>query len=400
MRLSALLLVLSSLGCAGALELELPPDDPDAHPRVREARARVEAAIARAGGAGSLDDPMLFLKAEAVPLRTPGSLQRDDFNAVGVSQSFPLGKLGLRADVAAADARRAHADWRRAVNDVSADARKALADWRLALREKEIHDRHAEIMKSFIAVAETKYTTGKVSQQDVLEGQSGASMIHVSLSDTASRIEEARVAVRELTGRDPELPPLPHRTLARSLDELTAIAETSRPELRAAEQAVARATAARDLASRERWWPDVTAELMYMQEPGEPDGYAATLGVNLPWFSPKRRAEAAAAVSELAAEQRAVDAVRRTVRREVAVARQKLASALRGLELFEKELVPRAEQTLQVARTNYESDKVDFLRVLQAEGSLRSVELEAARALAQVEAAWAELERATGTAIK
>ncbi len=367
------------------------------HPRVLQARAKAEAAMARAGGAGSLDDPMLFLKTDSTPFGTGGG---DPVRSAGLSQTFALGKLGPRSDIALAEAGKEVEEYRRAVNDIAAEVRRAWADYAIALKEREIHNRHAELMKAFIDVAETKYSNGKVSQQDVLEGRSGAAMIHVSLTETSSNLEAARALIVELTGLEPPAPVLHPKALTIPLDRVLEIAAASRPELRRAQREIARAEAAQTLASRERWIPDITAEVEYLQMPSEDDAFAATLGFNLPWFSPARKAAETAAARELDAAKLGLEAERRSVTREVTAAWHKLKSALASYETFTKDLVPRGEQTLEVARTNYEKDRVDFLRFLKAEQDLRTVELEAARAAARVELAWADLERATGADLR
>ncbi len=369
------------------------------HPRVGEARARAEAALARARGASSLDDPMLFFRAEGVPLRTPGGLNRDEFNAAGLSQAIPLFKQGLRQEAAVADARRAFEDWRRAAAEVAAEVRKVSAEYFAALREEEIHTQHVELMRTFVSVAETKYAAGKVSQQDVLEGRSGTTMLHVALSETSSKLEEARAALRDLTGRDAPPPSPARRGTPPTREEVATRALSNHPLLAAARQGVRRAEAALRLAERERWAPDLSADLMVMQMPDEPDAWGGTLGFTLPWFSPKRRAEAEAAGRELEAERRGLEAAERSVHREVRSSYARLTAALRSRALFEEDLLPRARQTLEVARSNYEKEKIDFLRFLEAEQELRRVELEAAQAEARAEAAWAELDRAAGTMI-
>lgn len=411
-------LFLAAAGCAGAevLDLDTPPrptppvpaprqdslsklveEAVATHPRVRQARARAEAAVARAGGASSLDDPMLFVKSEEVPWRHPFALNSDGFNAVGLSQMIPLFKTGLRADVAAAEARRMAEDPRMAALEIASQVRRAWAEHLSATREQEVHSKHAGVMKSLIAAAEARYAAGKVSQQDVLDARNGAAMIDVEVAATQAQMEESRAALLELAGRVPPNLPAPPVPPALKIEEAEAMAAGRRPDLRAAEREVERAQAALRLASRERWAPDLTAEFMTMQMPDEPDGWGATLWVTLPWFSPKRKAEETAAGRELEAARDALEAAQRMARREVAGAWHRLRSAQRSVEVQEKELLPRAQQSLDVARANYEQDRVDFLRLLDAERMLRSTELEWVRARGQVDSAWAELERAMGT---
>lgn len=394
-------------GCGATAELrELeefsarPAEGPaEDHPRVRGARLRAEAALARARGAAALDDPMLFLRAEGVPLRTPGSFGRDEWNAAGVSQTVPLFKLGPREEAAAAEARRLREDYLRARLEVAAERRRAAAEHFEAAREVEIRARHREILAAMAEAAEAKYRAGRAPQQDVLQARLEEAEAEALRAEAEARRREARAAWKDLTGHDEEPPePRPPAELP-ALESLLAAAAERHPSLRARRAAVRRAEAARALAARERWVPDLSFDLMVMQMPDAPDAWGGTVGFTLPWFSPRRRAEAEAAERELEAERRALEAEERAVRRSLEAAHARLRAALERQALYEETLLPRARQALEGARSNYEQDRIDFLRLLEAERALRSAELERARAAAQAEAAWADLERAAGGSI-
>jgi outer membrane protein TolC len=394
-------------GCGATAELreleefsarsaEGPAED---HPRAREARLRAEAALARARGAAALDDPMLFLRAEGVPLRTPGSFRQDEWNAAGVSQTVPLFKLGPREEAAAAEARRLREDYLHARLEIAAERRRVTAEHFEAAREVEIRARHREILAAMAEAAEAKYRAGRAPQQDALQARLEEAEAEALRAQAEARRREARAAWKDLTGRDEEPPePRPPAELP-ALESLLAAAIERHPSLRARRAAVRRAEAARALAARERWVPDLSFDLMVMQMPDAPDAWGGTVGFTLPWFSPRRRAEEEAAERELEAERRALEAEERAVRRGLEAAHARLRAALERRALYEETLLPRARQALEGARSNYEQDRIDFLRLLEAERALRSAELERARAAAQAESAWADLERAAGGAI-
>jgi outer membrane protein TolC len=391
-------------GCGATAELQpleelsvRPGEGPaEDHPRVREARLRAEAALARARGAAALDDPMLFFRAEGVPIRTPGAFRQDEWNAAGVSQSVPLFKLGPREEAAAAEARRLREDYLRTRLEVAAELRRAAAEHFEAAREFEIRSRHREILSAMAEAAEAKYRAGRVPQQDVLQARLEEAEAEALRAEAEARRRQARAAWRDLTGRDEDPPePAPPPPLP-ALESLWTAAAERHPALRARRAAVRRAEAARALAARERWVPDLAFDLMYMQMPDAPDGWGGTVGFTLPWFSPRRRAEEEAAGRELEAERRALEAEERAVRRDLEAAHARLRAALERRAIYEETLLPRARQALEGARSNYELDRIDFLRLLEAERALRSAELERARAEAQAASAWADLERAAG----
>jgi outer membrane protein, heavy metal efflux system len=70
------------------------------------------------------------------------------------------------------------------------------------------------------------------------------------------------------------------------------------------------------------------------------------------------------------------------------------------ITLYKTSIIPQAQQTLESARANYQTGKVEFLTLLDAERALRDFQFEYYRALTVFEQRMAELERAVGTNLK
>ena len=68
-----------------------------------------------------------------------------------------------------------------------------------------------------------------------------------------------------------------------------------------------------------------------------------------------------------------------------------IREAGRGLSLLRERLLPRARQSVQVARAAYSSGQVDFLNVIDAERTLLNFQLDEIAAQTQREVARAEL---------
>jgi outer membrane protein TolC len=74
----------------------------------------------------------------------------------------------------------------------------------------------------------------------------------------------------------------------------------------------------------------------------------------------------------------------------------KVEQARRSVRIFENTIVPQAEQSLMANRAAYETNKVDFLMLLDSQRVLRDTKLAAHRALADFGTRLAELELAVG----
>ena len=129
--------------------------------------AAAAAAAARYPQAISLDDPMV---AATISPRLFGSHEMEGGYRVEASQKYPWpGKLSLRGQYAASEARAAGHD----VNDTRLQliesAYNAFADYYLAERGLDVNRESLRLLRAFRNNAETLYKTGKVQQQDLLQ---------------------------------------------------------------------------------------------------------------------------------------------------------------------------------------------------------------------------------------
>jgi cobalt-zinc-cadmium efflux system outer membrane protein len=72
-------------------------------------------------------------------------------------------------------------------------------------------------------------------------------------------------------------------------------------------------------------------------------------------------------------------------------------SAQERAALLRTTILPQAQQTLDVSRIGYQTDKVDFQAVIDNQRTLLDAQLGYVRALSEFEQATADLERAVGT---
>ena len=293
------------------------------NPEVRETSARTRAGLEGVRRAGALDDPMFRIGTEGVPVRSAGSLGLAMDNFAGLTQNFPWpGNLSLRSEAALRDAEGMHHMHLDRERDIVARMKRAYVEYYFAVRSIEAHDDHLKLMEATEKISDAKFRNGAVPQQDVLKPQLEQVMVHSEVLAMQQMKGSARAAINTLLHRPIEAPLGEPREIvppaeALDVDDLTARAVRSRPDLLAAESRVRATGTSLRLAERERDLPDFSVGVDYWQVPGGPDAYAAMLSINLPWFTGKRSAEARRLEQTLRADEAALDALRGRVRFEV-----------------------------------------------------------------------------------
>jgi outer membrane protein TolC len=117
---------------------------------------------------------------------------------------------------------------------------------------------------------------------------------------------------------------------------------------------------------------------------------------NAPWSRGRldaRKAEASADVEAAAARARAVE---REIRLAVHDAYVRVMAAGQRASLLRTTVIPQSEQTLEVSRVAYQTNRVDFLALIDNQRVLLDAELNYFRALSDRELALADLLRAVG----
>jgi outer membrane protein TolC len=194
----------------------------------------------------------------------------------------------------------------------------------------------------------------------------------------------------------------PHeQTLLPSLADLQAEALDRQPEIQGARLAVERAEAALAVARREHK-PDYSVQAGYLVMPHQTDAVLARVGITWP-DAPWSRGRTDARVREAAAYIEAAKARQRSMENALRFAVQepylRVKAAEKRAALLRTTIVPQSQQTMDVSRIAYQTDRVDFLALLDNERVLLNTQLDYYRALSDFEQAMADLERAVGTEI-
>lgn len=184
---------------------------------------------------------------------------------------------------------------------------------------------------------------------------------------------------------------------------LLARLEVNNPELHALKQHANSATRRADL-SRLNRYPDFTFGLNYIQvdegssmasDAGE-DPWNVSVAVSLPiWEGKNRSAIRSANAERRATEQRYHHRVLQ-LKAELSAMLSKRADNVKRMQRYEEQLIPLAEQALENSRSAYESNQLSVLELIDSERALLELNLNYARAAANVAQADASINALTG----
>jgi cobalt-zinc-cadmium efflux system outer membrane protein len=326
-----------------------------------------------------------------------------------VNQELPgRGKRQLRAAVSAKDTELAAADVAVRAREIVDEVKRTYADLYLARRALEIHLASVELLHQLADTSSMKYETGtgRISQQDVLKAVVEISKVHDDLLmlDAQGRLAAARL--NTLLDRPPDAPigtlgDPDERALVTPVAELQQLALDRQPELHAAQVGIERAQA--ELAVAQRGGkPDFSVSGGYMLMPRDRDAWTGSIGITwptAPWSRGKLDAQRAEASAHVDAARARAHATATRIRLAVFEAYVRVQTAERRVALLRTAVIPQSEQTLESARIAYQTDRVDFLSLIDNQRTLLESRLNYYRALSELAQARADLERATGVEI-
>jgi outer membrane protein TolC len=289
------------------------------------------------------------------------------------------GKRNLRGEMARADAGAAAED----VSDMRLQlvemARNAFVEYYLVHRVQEVNDEAIRLINESRGNAETRFRTGQISQQDILQAD-------VELSKqrergvTLERMRRVAIArLNTLMHQEPTAPlPPPPAKLAKTqtLDPastLIAQALAARPDLRALEQRIASDRAALALAYKD-YWPDVEVAGAYdtIMGNGPMRDLAPQIGLrmNLPVRTNKRQGAVAEAQAKIA--QRCAELAAKTdqVKFQIQEAYEQVVESEKILNLYETKILPQSSENVKAAQSAYVTGKTPFVSLIEAQRGL------------------------------
>ncbi|MCA9609494.1 MAG: TolC family protein [Myxococcales bacterium] len=359
------------------------------------------AALERQPQADALPDPRL--EYSFAPLSI-GAQNVDYGQVITVRQEFPFpGRLSLRSAVAIAEAAAAREDYATARLQLAVMAAQLYDGLYAIERALEINDEQQRLLEDIRAMALDQLTAGRANQDAPLQAELDLRRVQLERIQLVAQQSVVAARLNGLLHRAPETPLPP--TVARldvtaeqlpSTAALQARALDARPELRAASHRVDAREAARELAEHEQL-PDFGVMASYNSMWGSLEhqlmvGVSVTIPLQIDSHVAAIREQDALSEEARARREAVVD----RIRVEVEEARAHVVHARGTLTLIEGRMLPTARDQLEAARAAYVTGRATFQPVIDAERSLRTLELERLRAEADLHTAEANLIRAIG----
>ena len=374
------------------------------NPEIIAAQKRVNAAKARISQAKSLDDPTIRAGSYDMsnsPVNVNGQTEMLQ-QRYGVSQKIPFpGKLRLRGEVAAEETNMTEKEFQAKMLEITAMVKSAFYELNYVNSAIDVTEENRELLRKFAKIAETKYSVGKATQRDALAAQvelsTLANNVIVLNKERESIVAQLNILLDRPTqaviGKPQRLEKRPFKY---SLGELENLAVHNRPELKKYDHAVKRNEANLKLSKKEYYYADFEPMVEYMQEDKRSDTWASSISVNIPWLWPKNRAKVKESKEDLSAAKSDYRAAGNKALFEVKDYFVRIRSAESTINLYATGVIPQSEQSLKAAQIGYESDRVDFLSLIDSQRILLNSKLLYCRALTDFEQMLAKLENAVG----
>jgi outer membrane protein TolC len=365
-----------------------------------------QAASARYPQVTSLEDPVFAATIG------PGTIAPDDRGVefayrFEISQRLPFpGKLKLRGENALAEASAAGRDVEDMRLQLIESARTAFYDYYLVDRALAVNEESLRLLRDFRTNAQTRYQTGLVPQQDVLQAdvEIGKEQDRRLELEQMREVTIARInTLMHLAPESPLPPPPKELNLTDGLPDAEALrtaALARRPDLQALADRIAAEEASLGLAHKE-FYPDFEPFFMYDRFMGNVSNnrdLATMLGLrmNLPVY--KRRRFAAVAEAEARIAQRRAELARLTdqVNLQVQEAYARVQRSERSVRLYRDTILRAAEANVKAAQSAYVTGKTPFLSLVEAQRNVVSLRDRYYEAVADYFRRRAALERAVG----
>ena len=368
-----------------------------------------QADLAKIPQAGALPDPQLSLNLLNLPVNT-FELNQEPMTGkqIALMQMFPFpGKQGLREDIAKSAADISRDKNLELKNQLIKNIKQTYYDIFFIDQSLETVQKNRGVLQDFIRIAQSKYSVGKGLQQDVLKAQVEFSKLEDKSITLTQKRQAATARLNALLNRPAGTPlgktivPEPD-SLNLDFAQLQNLANENRPLLQAWNSMFQQSAKKVSLAKKE-YLPDFKLGIAYTQRDklengmGGIDYLSGLFSVDIPLYFWRKQNKK---VEETRYNQDMVQQSYRNVQNQVYADLDKSLSDVeknyRLLELYKSGIIPQATQSLNAAIAGYQTNKVDFLTLLNNQLTLFNFELDYYRFLSDYRKGIADLEAATG----
>jgi len=380
------------------------------NPEFAAMRLEAEAARERVYPAGALPDPML--RTELQNVSNFGAESGTSFNLlpsrVGSTkytliQPLPFwGKRDLKREAAAAEAdvakSKAGITWTEQAARIKTSYAQYFALAGLTRLTREVID----LIDGIEGVTQARYAGGLVPQQDAIRAQVERTAMKSELIQMETEQHHARTRLNALLARPAQSPladPQRLRAIPASAKlDYVALEDRLRgknPQLFADDARIRAAEKNRELTYRNRY-PDFTVGISPIQMRNRVNEWELMFEFNIPLQQESRRSQEREAEKMIEASRARKQATANQLLGDLAENLAGIDAARRVETLAQTSLLPQAELTFRAALAGYETGKVDFATLLDAQRQIRKARQDVIKAQAEQQARLADIERLIG----
>ena len=376
------------------------------NPEIAAAKAEWLASKKRILASWALPDPVGGYDIMGPMVETLTGPQKNRF---GISQEIPFpAKLLERRKAAQSEADAAYARYRALTVDITNRLNKLYVELYFIDASLDTLAEVKELLKKIEGVAQARYSNKSGSQRDVAKAETEFSMNLEKLYTLEQQRESVSAQMNALLDQDPMTkigkatrPGKP--VLKNTLVELVNLAVQNRQAIKEAEAMVAKTHYAKRLAQL-AYLPDVNVGFEYTRvgkgsTTEANDGrntWMFPLRFNIPLWQNRIIPEIQEAQKLEEAQKAKLIIAKNQTFFEVKDAYYRYESASKITDLYETAIVPQAKLAISADQAGYESDKTDFLNLLDSERVYLNAKLSQVQFYAEALKAYADLIWATG----
>ena len=377
------------------------------NPEIASMRFDADAAAERVAPAGALPDPKLRTElrditrmGEQKPTLLPGRVGSTSYVLM---QDLPwMGKRGLKREVAESQAEAARSRAAGAWVELAGKIKTTYAELYYLDQNERLSREILDLMARLEKVAQVRYAGGLAAQQDVIRAQVEQSIMRNELIALDAERRQLQSRLNALVGR-PSSEALAAPEQIRALPSLEQVsfatlevrARMNNPLLRTEESQIRAAEKNRELTYKNRY-PDFNVGISPIQYRGSIKEWELMVELNIPLQQDSRRAQERESEAMLAAARSRQEVVTNQVLADLYANVAGFESARRSLALTTESLLPQSELTFRSALAGYQTGKVDFATLLDAQRQIRQSKLNQIKAGVEAQKRLTEIERIVG----
>lgn len=314
----------------------------------------------------------------------------------GLMQEFPgPGKLKAAANVAAAESKGKYFAFETSVLQTAFGVKQAYYQLWFLDERISINRQMLNLLAELERIARAQNEVGKATLQDVYRAQIEQDQLTteiVNLEDSRRALTAQFKGALGLTYEQAD-PPQPGRFESTPLDlngdDLLATAFARNPRLKAMDADVRMAETAIALARKSKV-PDFALGLK-ADAKASPTMFRPEAGMTLPIWRDKIAAQVAAAQANKRAAEARLTSEQISVTVDFAMKTYDYREVTRNLALLQNQLIPKARQSLEIARAGYLAGQITFFNLMDAERTLLNFQLQDVEARTRREIILADL---------